>query len=174
MAFKKQPQGFILIELITVIVLIGIIGSFTTFFLYSGIEGYLSTKNTNEGALNAQMALDRITLELRNMAELTATPDTTSPNLSIYYKIESVTATRELRYNSADNAIEISVNNGTDYHRLIENVTNFNLLFDYKNLDYDTVPVKEEVARIDIGFSLTGIGKEFSTKIFPRNMVEKY
>ena len=170
MANREQPKGLILIELITVIVLIGIIASFTTFFLYSGIEGYLSTKNTNEGALNAQMALDRITLELRNLAELTATPDTTAPNLSIYYKIESVTGTRELKYDSAENAILISVNNGADYHKLIENVTNFNLAFNYQNLDHDTVPVNE-VAHIDIGFSLTHIGKEFKTKIFPRNMV---
>ena len=170
MATRKQPKGLILIELITVIVLIGIIGSFTTFFLYSGMEGYLSTKNTSEGALNAQMALDRITLELRNMAELTATPDTTKPDLSIYYKIESVTGTRELKYDSTNNAILISVNNGADYHRLIENVTDCNLSFTYQNLDHDTVPVNE-VAHIDIGFNLTHIGKEFKTKIFPRNMV---
>ena len=173
MANREQPQGLTLIELITVIVLIGIIASFTTFFLYSGIEGYLKTKNTNEGALNAQMALDRLSLELRDMTELTATPDTTAPNLSIYYKIESVTTTRELKYDSADNAIEISVNNGADYHKLIENVTDGNLSFTYQNLNHDTVPVNE-VARIDIGFNLTGIGKEFKTAIFPRNMVEEY
>ena len=173
MATGKQPQGLILIELITVIVLVGIIASFTTFFLYSGIEGYLKTKNTSEGALNAQMALDRITLELRNMAELTATPDTTAPDLSIYYKIESVTEMRELKYDSTENAILISVNNGTDYHKLIDNITEFNLAFTYQNLDHDTVPVNE-VARIDIGFYLTGIGKEFKTNIFPRNMVEEY
>ena len=173
MTTGKQPQGLILIELITVIVLIGIIASFTTFFLYSGIEGYLKTKNTNEGALNAQMALDRITLELRNMAELTATPDTTAPDLSIYYKIESVTGTRELIYDSSDNAIKISVNNGADYHRLIENVADCDFSFTYQNLDHDTVPVNE-VALIDIRFNLTGIGKEFKTRIFPRNMVEEY
>jgi len=172
MATKKQPHGLILIELITVIVLIGIIAAFTTFFLYSGIEGYVSTKNTNEGALNAQMALDRITLELRDMAELTATPDTTAPSLLIYYKVESVTGTRELRYNSAENAIEISVNNGADYHKLIENVTDCNLSFTYQNLDHDTVPVNE-VARIDFGFYLAHIGKEFKTRIFPRNMVKE-
>jgi hypothetical protein len=104
---------------------------------------------------------------------LTATPDTTAPDLSIYYKIESVTEMRELKYDSTENAILISVNNGTDYHKLIENITDFNLTFTYQNLDHDTVPVNE-VAHIDIGFYLTGIGKEFKTKIFPRNMVEEY
>ena len=174
MAAKQQPQGLILIELIAVIVLVGIIASFTTFFLYSGIEGYLSTKNTNTGALNAQMALDRISLELRNITELTATPDTTPPDLSIYYKIESVTGTRELKYDSTNNAILISINNGTDYHRLIGNVADCNLSLTYQNLDDDdeTVPVKE-VAQIYIDFSLTHIGKKFYTRIFPRNMVEE-
>ena len=51
MATKKQSQGLILMELITVIILVGIIASFTSFFLYSGIEGYLKTKNTNAGSV---------------------------------------------------------------------------------------------------------------------------
>jgi type II secretory pathway pseudopilin PulG len=170
MTARQQPRGLILIELITVIVLVGIIASFTTFFLYSGIEGYLRTKNTNQGALDAQMALDRITLELRNITELTAAPDTTAPDLSIYYKIESATEARELKYDSTSNAIFISVNNGTDYHKLIGNVAECNFSLTYQNLDHDTVPVNE-VAHIDIRFSLTQIGKEFQTKIFPRNMV---
>ena len=61
----KNQQGFALIELMAVIVLVGIIASFSTFFLYTGFNGYLNTKNATEGALNAQMALDRIALELR-------------------------------------------------------------------------------------------------------------
>ena len=65
----KNQRGFALIELIAVIVLVGIIASFSTFFLYTGFTGYLNTKNTTEGALNAQMALDRISLELRNIGE---------------------------------------------------------------------------------------------------------
>ena len=51
-----------LIELVAVIVLIGIIGSFTGFFLYTGISGYVKNKNNTEGALSAQIALDRISL----------------------------------------------------------------------------------------------------------------
>jgi type II secretory pathway pseudopilin PulG len=172
MATMQHPKGLMLIELITVIVLVGIIAAFTTFFLYSGVKGYLNTKTTTEGALNAQMALDRITLELRNIVELTATPDTSAPDLSVYYKIESVTATRELKYDSTNKAILISVNNGSDYHKLIENVISCSLSIAYQNLDHDTVPV-EEVAHIDVGFYLPDIGKEFKTKIFPRNMVEK-
>ena len=56
----KNQKGLMLVELITVLVLIGIIGSFATFFLYTGFNGYQKSKITSEGALNAQMALDRI------------------------------------------------------------------------------------------------------------------
>ena len=58
--------GFILVELIVSIVLIGIIGIFTSMFIYTGIKGYLMAKQTNEGAIKAQMALDRINLESIN------------------------------------------------------------------------------------------------------------
>ena len=64
--------GFILVELIVSIVLIGIIGIFTSMFIYTGIKGYLMAKQTNEGAIKAQMALDRINLELRQINAIPA------------------------------------------------------------------------------------------------------
>ena len=74
----KSQKGLILVELIAVIVLIGVIGAFTTFFLYTGINGYVNTKNTTEGAMNAQMALDRISLELRDLDYFTSFTENSS------------------------------------------------------------------------------------------------
>jgi len=168
MATRKQPQGLILIELITVIVLIGIIGSFTTFFLYSGIEGYVSTKNTNEGALNAQMALDRMTLELRDLNYFSSSP-VTSGNASLSYQSADVAlgGDRMIQYNSTQETIAINID-GTPY-LLLEKVTDFSLAVTPKDLNQDGV---QEVAAIGIGFHLQGIGTEFRTKIFPRHMVK--
>ncbi len=90
----NNQHGFALIELMAVIVLVGIIASFSTFFLYTGFNGYLNTKNATEGALNAQMALDRISMELRSIRELTGTPSSTS----LTYKSEDPTETRTLKY----------------------------------------------------------------------------
>ena len=73
-------HGFALIELIAVIVLVGIIASFSAFFLYTGFQGYLNTKKATEGALNAQMALDRIALELRDIGNIIPTPTSTAIN----------------------------------------------------------------------------------------------
>lgn len=167
-----QSAGFSLIELIMTIVLIGIIGTFTSLFVYSGTRGYITTRQTSEGALQAQIAMDRISLELRDIDSLTGTPDTTAPDLSLLYKSAVLSGTRELKYDSAQKAILISVDNGSNYHELLKNVDSCVLSLTYLNLDDDTAPVNE-VAYIDLNFNLEGIGKEFRTRIFPRNLVEE-
>ena len=160
----NNQRGFVLIELIAVIVLIGIIASFTTFFLYTGFNGYLNTKNATEGALNAQMALDRIALELRNISDIMPTPSSTS----VTYKNEELTGTRTLKYVGNDVLINVNAN---DY-KLLENISSFTLSFTARDLDHD-IASDDEVVRIDVEFELNDIGKKFKTNIFPRNMVKK-
>ena len=163
MAVSKHLQGLALIELITVIVLIGIIASFTTFFLYSGIEGYLNTKNTQEGALNAQMALDRISLELRDLDYFTSY----SQNSTLTYTSKVLAGTRKLSYSS--DTIWLSIDSN-DY-KLLEQVTagSFVLSKAVRDLDHDG---SDEIAYFEVGFRVNGIGRDFNTNIFPRNMVE--
>ena len=167
-----QSAGFTLIELVLTLVLIGIIGTFTSLFVYSGIRGYITTRQASEGALQAQIAMDRISLELRNINSLTSTPDTTAPDLSLSYKSETLSGTRELKYDSTQNAILISVDNGSNYYKLLDNISSCNLLLTYLNLDHDTGSVNE-VAHIDLNFKLDGIGRAFRTRIFPRYLVEE-
>lgn len=162
----KNQNGFILIEIITVIVLIGIIGVFTTFFLYTGIKGYMNTKARSEGALDAQMALDRISLELRNLNYLTSAPVKTG-NASLSYKSEVSNGTRILKYNVIDKTIVINIQ-GVNY-LLLQDVTSFNLSVTAEDLNQDGT---DDVAAIGVGFHIDEIGKEFKTKIFPRYMVK--
>ena len=163
MATGKQPKGLILIELITVIVLVGIIASFTTFFLYSGFEGYLTTKNTNQGALNAQMALDRITLELRDLDNFLSLIE----DSSLTFTSEVLSGIRMLSYSS--NTIWISI--GANSYQLLENVESgsFRLSKTARDLNHDG---SDEVAFFEVNFRLKKIGRNFNTKIFPRHMVE--
>jgi hypothetical protein len=165
----KNQKGLILVEVITVLVLVGIIGIFTTFFLYTGINGYMNTKVRSEGALGAQMALDRIALELRNINYFTSAPiiSGTNGNASLSYKSAVLDGTRVLKYESNNQAIVININ-GTDY-RLLENVTAFSLSVAAEDLNQDGV---DDVSSIGVGFHLHEIGKEFKTNIFPRNMVK--
>jgi type II secretory pathway pseudopilin PulG len=160
----KNAKGLILIELIMTIVLIGIIATFVGFFIYSGINGYLRAKDITTGALDAQRALDRISLELRDITDIAATPNSTT----VTYKSAVLTGTRTLKY--AGNTIFI--NTTPNDYELLEDVSSFNLSYTYLNLDDDTASV-DEVANIEVKFSLEGIGKNFRTNIFPRNLVKK-
>jgi hypothetical protein len=168
----KHAKGLILIELISVIVLVGIIASFTGFFLYTGINGYMNAKTNAEGSLNAQMALDRITLELRDLNYFTSAPDTTAPDLSISYKSETLSGTRMIKYDTSNETIFINIA-GTDY-KLLDDVTSFSLAVTPMDLDNDGSA--DDVAAIELGFKLgignENIGKEFKTRIFPRHMVK--
>lgn len=165
----KHQQGLILIELIAVIMLTGIIAVFTSFFLYTGLNGYMNAKNSLEGALKAQMALDRMTLELRNIDYFTSAPTATS--VSYISKDSLLPGSRILIYQTGTPTGEIMISvDGTDY-LLLDDVSAFDLTFDYQNLNDD--PAIREVAAIKIGFSVAGIGKEFRTQIFPRNLVEE-
>jgi len=165
MAARQQPRGLILIELIAVIVLVGIIASFTTFFLYSGIEGYVSTKNTNAGALNAQMALDRISLELKHLDYFTSFTEDSS--LTYTTTSEGLTGTRRLSYHS--NTIWLGI--GADDYQLLEQVApgSFRLAKSAWDLNGGG---SDEVAYFEVGFRINEIGKDFNTKIFPRHMVD--
>jgi len=162
----NKPQGFALIELIAVIVLVGIIASFSTFFLYTGFNGYVNSKNATEGALNAQMALDRISQELRNISDAISYVE----DVSVSYISEDPTETRTLKYESNSKTIQINVNN-SDFN-LLEDVpsTSFKLFVDCQNLDGNGAPL--EIALIDVRFQVGEIGKEFKTRIFPRNMAQ--
>jgi prepilin-type N-terminal cleavage/methylation domain-containing protein len=164
----KNQRGFTLFELIAVIVLVGIIASFATFFLYTGSKGYLKTKNATEGALNAQMALDRIALELRNISELTSPPSSTS----LSYKSEDMTLTgsRTIKYENQKVFIRVDT---TDY-MLLDNISTFNICKLPQDLDNDDS--NDDVSYVEVAFRV-GINENeilrwFRTRIFPRNMVE--
>lgn len=167
---RRDQGGFILIELITVIVLIGIIASFTGFFLYTGFKGYLTAKANSEGALSAQMAMDRISLELRDLDYFASL----NPNVSLTYKSAVLTGTRILKYDATKDEILLNLNN-VDYP-LINDVSFFKLSKSApRDLNNDGV---DEVAYFEVGFRLgleendNAIKREFNIKIFPRNMIK--
>ena len=92
----ESQNGFTLIELVTTLIIVGIIGAFTSFFLYTGIRGFLSSRFNSETALQAQTALDRISAELRYIKNFELIPvQTPNPNsTSIEYRSRDLTGAR--------------------------------------------------------------------------------
>jgi len=134
------------------------------------LNGYLNAKNALEGAIKAQTALDRLTLELRNISYFTSAPTATSVS---YRSMDlRLPGSRTLQYQTGTGTGEILISvDGADY-LLLNNVSSFDdFNFTYLNLNED--PLVDEVAAIRIGFNVAGVGKEFKTQIFPRNLVEK-
>lgn len=164
---SKQAGGFILIEVIVSIVLLGILGVFTTMFLYTGIKGYMISKQTAAGAMRVQIALDRINLELRKANSVTAATAN-----SMTYTSDDLPGTRRIFYSDSTEtnveAIYIEVD-GSPYP-LLDNIApgTFAITLAERDLDNDG---NNEIEGISISFSLTDIGRPFSLRVFPRNWV---
>jgi prepilin-type N-terminal cleavage/methylation domain-containing protein len=159
----KQTDGFTLVELIASIVLLGIIGIFTSLFLYTGIKGYLTAKQTADSAMKAQIALDRINLELRKISALPSAP---VANASIAYTSEELPGTRRILYDPNAKTISIEVNGTANV--LLDQINTFSLSWEAADLNNSGDGVNE-IAGINIGFTMTEIGTPFNMRVYPRN-----
>ena len=160
----RAQKGFTLVELIVTLVLVGIIGTFTTLFMYTGLNGYLKAKDTSEGALKAQIALDRISLELKDINNISEFNSDTNIN----YTSETLPGSRKIFLNG--DKIELDVD-GTA-NPLLDTVVSFDLEPTYTDLNH-YADGNLEVGSIEISFTVGEIERPFSARIFPRNMVAK-
>lgn len=160
----KQENGFTLVELTVTIVLVGIIGTFTTLFMYTGLNGYLRAKNTAEGALKAQLTLDRISLELRDITEI----ETLTANTSIDYFSATLPGDRQIIHNAVADTISLDVDGNVNL--LLDDVQSFTMTAASKDLNF-YADGNNEVEGIDVSFTVGDIGRPFSARIFPRYMV---
>ena len=160
----KQENGFTLVELIVTLVLVGIIGTFTTLFMYTGLNGYLRAKDTAEGALKAQIALDRLSLELRDIDKIDAFTD----NTTIDYTSATLPGDRQITYNAVADTISMDVDGNVNL--LLDVVQSFTMTAAYQDLNF-YADGTNAVEAIDVSFTVGEIGRPFLARIFPRNMV---
>ena len=160
---NAHEKGFTLVELIVTLVLVGIIGTFTTLFMYTGLNGYLRAKDTSEGALKAQIALDRIGLELRDIYRVTDF----NADTNVDYNSVTLPDDRRIRYAAGNGEILLSVDGAENL--LLDNVQTFSMTVTLKDLNYygDSV---DEVEAIEVSFTVGDIQRSFRTRIFPRHM----
>jgi len=159
----KMPKkaGFILIELVTVLILVGIIGVFSGFFLFTGMQGYLTSKQTSEGALQAQTALERISKELIDIKSLPVAPVANSSVTYTSSASSELPGQRSISY--SNNVISITVD-GTPYP-LLTDVRSFSLAWEKADLNDDGT---DEISGFTISFTAGEIGQPFSARIYPR------
>jgi prepilin-type N-terminal cleavage/methylation domain-containing protein len=161
-------KGFTLVELIVTIVLVGIIGTFTTLFMYTGLNSYLRARDTSEGALKAQVALDRISMELRNIDNISSFVQDTQ--IDYTSRSNTLIGDRKIIYDDDVDPPVISLDvNGTP-NDLLDGVTNFAMTLTAVDLN-NAAGGNEEVQAVNVSFNVGEIGRLFSARIFPRNMV---
>ncbi|MGD9151834.1 MAG: type II secretion system protein [Desulfobacterales bacterium] len=158
----RSQNGFTLVELIVTIVLVGLIGVFTTLFVYTGLNGYLRARDTSEGALRAQIALDRISMELRDIDSI----NTFAAGSQIDYTSRTLSGNRQILYSNG----VISINAGNGARTLLDEIENFSMTLIQTDLN---ARGGDEVQAIEISFNFVPerFSRQFNARIFPRNMV---
>jgi prepilin-type N-terminal cleavage/methylation domain-containing protein len=153
----KQEAGFTLIEIVVTLVLVGILSVFVGLFMTTFLNGYFMVKNNSEMAMKAQMALDRMSIELKDVSAVSALTDN---SLITYTSPSGVGRTIKIVGSN------IYLSTPSD-NILIDHVEAFQLSATYRNV-YNVVA--NDVAFIDIGFTVSGYNP-FSTRIFPRTRI---
>ena len=163
----KQEAGFTLIEVVASLVIVGIIAVFSSLFLVVGLEGYEFTRKAAAAAMNAEVALNRISLELKTINGIWAAP---VPNSSLAYTSSDSTLTGNRTIKFASDNLYINTGGVEDYI-LIKDVSNPELSVQLEDLDNDGTV--DDVAYITVGFKLSGITTPFQIRAYPRKMVAK-
>ena len=169
----NRQAGFVLIEVVSTLILIGIIGAFTGFFLYYGITGFLASKRNSEDALKVQVAMDRISAELR---DIKASPKPIFEAKKVTYQSNTLTlppGDRVLQIESVSNVPGIYLTVGGTKNILLDNVNLAKSDITYgatRNLD-NSGDGSNEISFIKVTFSLNDLGTPFEVKIYPRAMI---
>jgi prepilin-type N-terminal cleavage/methylation domain-containing protein len=151
---RNRQAGFTLIEIILVLILIGVLSVFAGLFMTSFISSYFLVQNNATTALKAQMAMDRISMELRDAS---AVSTLTSNSLITYTNPQG--AGRSIKRIGANLYLSTPTDN-----LLMDGIQTFQLSATYRNV-YNIAA--NDMAFIDIGFTVAGT-PGFNTRIFPR------
>ncbi len=160
----KKESGYTLIELIAAMVLVGIIASMASLFLIAGLNGYLFATKSVGNAMKVQTAMARIGLELREVSNITAMVTDTS----VTYTHEQLSGARKLVFDSGTGKLYIE-KDSTQY-LLLSDVSGFTLSAMNKDLDDDG---GNEIAYIDVSFTISGITETFSQAFSPRKLIDE-
>lgn len=157
-----RQAGFTLIELIAAVVLLGFIAIFAGIFISTGMRGVLTARQAEENALKAQIALDRIALELRDISGGPGSggaPIVTATNIQYTSSVAALSGTRRLAYSGT--TITLTPTSGGTAYTLADGVSACTMSFSGATTG----------ATITVTFSLTNTTGAFSITVKPRNAI---
>lgn len=147
---KKRQRGFTLIEVIAVLVLAAMLAAVAGAGLTSIARGYLMARESTAMAQKAQLALTRLSSELRVCYDCFGDNDLSSLPASFNNPL----GTRQVDH--GDGMVTLNGDN------LLDRVSSFSLAYDNDNEDL-------VVITFELEHQQTGGALEFSTSVLPRN-----
>ena len=132
---KKDNTGFTLIEVIVCLMLLGIVGSFATFFIVSGLKGYMLSTQNAALTRKASLAMARIAKEFNSeMKEVDVITGSSvryvyqyNPRFYRYVALVGTGERKEVKIVVGDETMPVP--EGSDPEVLIDQVKNFELAF---------------------------------------------
>lgn len=152
-------------EIIASLVLVGILASVAGMFIVTGMRSYETATAASEGALRAQIALSRMYTELTGIDPTSTIAVTANTSISYQHTVLTPSQTRAISYDSAQNRINLTA--GGTVYPMIGDISSFSLSVSEVDMDGDG---NDEIAYVDIGFKITGIGNQFELRVYPRNL----
>jgi prepilin-type N-terminal cleavage/methylation domain-containing protein len=172
---KSSQAGFTLIELIAVVVLTAIVAGLSIMSISTAIQGYIIAQGNTLTSLDAQVALDRMSMELRDINLIDVGTPVAGTKNTITYRHSTLTPgqTRIMRCNTNFDRIEISPNNGTDYFILIDDAPCNNLFTipALQDMDGDGTANEIEFISVDFDRQIATYNTPFNARIRPRGFL---
>lgn len=141
-----KQQGFTLMELILVIVLIGTVAGFAGMMLVQGTEGYMTAKRIIPVATKANVAMDNLMRELKS-AENISNIDTANPTTSFTF------------INQQGESVQISLDGATLQRNGVALCTNVTTLtFGYFDEDFAETTTPDLIRLITLQMTITDNG----------------
>lgn len=161
----REQTGFTLVELIAVVVILGLISVFAGIFITTGVRGSLAARQAEENAQRAQIALQRISLELRDLnggPGSGGAPIVTAASVRYTTSQTDLGGARTLAYDATAKRINLTPASGVP-QPLVDGVEACTMGFSGASATSNIV--------FTITFTLTGTGTPFTITVKPRNAI---